>query len=464
MSEKKKLTPDIKAPDIKEAINLLIKRGYPGFNLRPEDLNGEKWKDIPGYKGLYQVSNLGRVKSFVIHNYNRGRVKGRIKKQYFQVSRFQQPLFRIQFFKNRITKNFDTHVVVGRTFLGKKKANEVYAHLNKDRLDNRSENLKILTKGDNSKLNYRFCFIRLSDNKIFLRHELAAEYKKPHQTVLNYITEAIWMDKKAYGSFWRKEYLSEFSNGLTFSNIRLDRISKKQKEQIASAYTMKYVFTKSKKKEEKKHIPVIRHKSQLEKRKMKLTESGRRKYAGFNMQSADLIGEEWEDVPGYDGAYCVSNLGRVKSCSRYNAAGRWLKERIRKQKLKIEHKVRTGLSVNLYQNNIAKDFQVGELVGMAFLRERKKNEVYAHFNKDPLDNRLENIRVMTWTESIKLNFERNVSLGSEYEFIRLADGKRFLHRDVIKEYGRLPVISCIYSGIKKNKKRYGSFWEKRLLK
>lgn len=23
----------------------------------------EKWRDIPGYEGLYQVSNLGRVKS-----------------------------------------------------------------------------------------------------------------------------------------------------------------------------------------------------------------------------------------------------------------------------------------------------------------------------------------------------------------------------------------------------------------
>ena len=30
-----------------------------------ENLNFEKeiWKDIPNYKGLYQISNLGRVKS-----------------------------------------------------------------------------------------------------------------------------------------------------------------------------------------------------------------------------------------------------------------------------------------------------------------------------------------------------------------------------------------------------------------
>jgi len=101
---------------------------------------------------------------------------------------------------------------------------------------------------------------------------------------------------------------------------------------------------------------------------------------------------------------------------------------------------------------------------MAFIRERKTNEVYAHLNKDQLDNRLENIKVITWTESIKLNFATNVSLAAKYEFIRLADGKQFLQQDIIKEYGSKHVLSGIRSGIKKNKIRYGSFWEKRILK
>ena len=32
-------------------------------NLSLEDLPNEVWKDVVGYEGLYQVSNLGRVKS-----------------------------------------------------------------------------------------------------------------------------------------------------------------------------------------------------------------------------------------------------------------------------------------------------------------------------------------------------------------------------------------------------------------
>ncbi len=30
-------------------------------------MNEETWKDIPGYEGLYKISNLGRVKSEDAH-------------------------------------------------------------------------------------------------------------------------------------------------------------------------------------------------------------------------------------------------------------------------------------------------------------------------------------------------------------------------------------------------------------
>ena len=46
----------------------------------------EIWKDIKGYEGLYQVSNLGRVKSL---NYNRTK-KEKILKQLLMVKDYQQ--------------------------------------------------------------------------------------------------------------------------------------------------------------------------------------------------------------------------------------------------------------------------------------------------------------------------------------------------------------------------------------
>lgn len=35
-------------------------------NLSLEDLPNEEWRDVVGYEGLYQVSNLGRVKSLEV--------------------------------------------------------------------------------------------------------------------------------------------------------------------------------------------------------------------------------------------------------------------------------------------------------------------------------------------------------------------------------------------------------------
>lgn len=32
----------------------------------------EKWKDIAGYEGLYQISNMGRVKSLERYQQNHG--------------------------------------------------------------------------------------------------------------------------------------------------------------------------------------------------------------------------------------------------------------------------------------------------------------------------------------------------------------------------------------------------------
>jgi len=38
--------------------------GLPIYeNTSLKNLQGETWKDVVGYEGLYEVSNLGRVKS-----------------------------------------------------------------------------------------------------------------------------------------------------------------------------------------------------------------------------------------------------------------------------------------------------------------------------------------------------------------------------------------------------------------
>lgn len=54
---------------------------YENLERTTCDTTGEVWKDIPGYEGIYQVSNMGHVKSLTrrVWNYTK---PGRILKLY----------------------------------------------------------------------------------------------------------------------------------------------------------------------------------------------------------------------------------------------------------------------------------------------------------------------------------------------------------------------------------------------
>jgi hypothetical protein len=55
-------------------------------------------------------------------------------------------------------------------------------------------------------------------------------------------------------------------------------------------------------------------------------------YPYQDLDLANRDGEEWEDIPGLDGYYLISNFGRVKRVAfevmSYNGQSRWLKEKI----------------------------------------------------------------------------------------------------------------------------------------
>lgn len=93
--------------------------------------------------------------------------------------------------------------------------------------------------------------------------------------------------------------------------------------------------------------------------------------------------EEWRSIPGFEGAYEVSNLGRVKSLPRHRVSGRILKtseagKGYRKVQLvhkeKIEHRY------------------VHDLVLEAFVGPRPEGQEASHWNGVRWDNRLSNVR------------------------------------------------------------------------
>lgn len=100
----------------------------------------EEWKPIKNYEGLYEVSNLGRVKSLR---------RNKIMNVFFDSRKYIIVSLR----KDSIRKTFRVHSLVAESFLNhvrNGKMDLVIDHINDNPSDNRLENLQIITQRENS--------------------------------------------------------------------------------------------------------------------------------------------------------------------------------------------------------------------------------------------------------------------------------------------------------------------------
>lgn len=114
--------------------------------------------------------------------------------------------------------------------------------------------------------------------------------------------------------------------------------------------------------------------------------------------------EFWLPVPGYEGLYAVSDLGRVRSLDalvRVGGGGSRLRRgRVLKQALhraRAENYVRP--SVHLSRENESALRKVAQLVLEAFVGPKPEGKMAAHGDGDPLNNRLDNLRWATPQEN-----------------------------------------------------------------
>ena len=112
-------------------------------NFTETELKNERWKDIFGYEGMYQVSDLGRVRSK--------------KYGYWRVMRFgknHKGYLHIGLCRNGKQKKFYVHRLVAQAFIPNDDESKTQInHINEDKTENKVSNLEWCTAQYNNTYN-----------------------------------------------------------------------------------------------------------------------------------------------------------------------------------------------------------------------------------------------------------------------------------------------------------------------
>ncbi len=110
----------------------------------------EIWKDIPNYENIYQVSNLGRVKSLSRNYLKKGKYHAVSKERILKpgiTNGYNVAILS----KNGKIKGYGVHVLVAMAFLGHLPNGHkiVPNHINGIKTDNQLDNLELITQREN---------------------------------------------------------------------------------------------------------------------------------------------------------------------------------------------------------------------------------------------------------------------------------------------------------------------------
>lgn len=121
--------------------------------------------------------------------------------------------------------------------------------------------------------------------------------------------------------------------------------------------------------------------------------------------------EIWKDIKGYEGKYQISNLGRIKSLSRFinnckenSLIGFYSKERIIKQSIS-----KTGYYVcTLFKNGKGRTFKVHRLVAEAFIDNPNELPIINHRDGNKLNNSLDNLEWCDYSHNNKEAYKQGL--------------------------------------------------------
>lgn len=108
-----------------------------------EQLEGEEWRPIPGFEGIYSASTLGRIR----HEQGSYRPRTRLMKPVTASYGYR----RVRLFRDHASRVMLIHRVIMLTFVGPRPTGMHIDHVNGVRHDNRFANLEYVTPAENNR-------------------------------------------------------------------------------------------------------------------------------------------------------------------------------------------------------------------------------------------------------------------------------------------------------------------------
>lgn len=175
------------------------------------------------------------------------------------------------------------------------------------------------------------------------------------------------------------------------------------------------------------------------------------------------MSEVWKPIPGYEGIYEASSLGRIRTAAgkvtwsgRFQCNRVW-SQRVLKQKKTARNGGKMDARVHLYKDGVCSTVLVSRLVCAAFLGEPESGETVNHKDGNPMNNNIENLEYLSAADNIRHAFEEGLmptcikttlvraDNGSEFGFRSMSMASSFLGRSPGYIHGCLskgrPVVS-----------------------